>query len=246
MSEVIVPDQVIAGPGMAEAAKIRANYEVAMKGMRAFVDMGFQLIEVKSRLPHGKFMAWVEHFLPDLCHRHLHRARSIAAGFAEMAGVKLDSRVQFDELPPEIVEQIDGATGYRALLAAIHEFRSDELETKNRELCEARWKADPELRDEWEPRVLSGEVTYTYAMRGMTGQELKGAARPRVDYGKITLRNLTSQPIAWKHWDSFPAEYRNEILLKVPALVEGAPMIVLATLQKEIERRWNPAATPTA
>ena len=92
----------------------------------------------------------------------------------------------FEDLPPEILAIIDGASesgGYRALLAEVHEFPDLTAEEHHNEAacaaqCEKLWLAAPEKRDEWEPRVLSGEITYHRALTGMLGSQ-RTAGQPK-------------------------------------------------------------------
>ncbi|MFT3992396.1 MAG: hypothetical protein QM680_13410 [Luteolibacter sp.] len=227
------PDEVLAAPGAAEAAAIREDYDKSVKGLHAFVRMGFRLIDVKSRLPHGQYMAWCKRHLSDLGKSHLHRSRQVAEGMLKMTDAKFPPRGTF-ELPAEISEIIDGASGYRALLGEIEEFRHDELEAKNKELCEAAWKNEL-LRDEWEPRVLSGEITYTQAIRGMTGQEISaGQKRGEDNVPGLLKRNLASLPNCWKQWDKLNDSTKMQALEQVPQIVTGAPRVVLEKMQAAI------------
>jgi hypothetical protein len=236
MSDVIAPDEVVELPGLSEAFAIRRDYETSLKGLRAFVSMGLRLIDVKARLPHGQYMAWISKLLPDLTHRHLHRSRLVAEGLCQMAGIKLDPRVQFEELPPEILALIDGASGYRTLLATVQEYRHDAAEDEARLLCEARWAVNPILRDEWEPKVLSGEITCVHALRGMDGQENSGQPRGNEHVGALLLRNVGSLMLHWDKWDTVAPRMRGEFLTKLPEAFVGAPPAVLDALEMALNK----------
>jgi hypothetical protein len=172
---VIVPDEVSGPPGAAEAAEIRALYATAQAGIRAFVLMGFRLIEVKARLPHGGYMRWISENLSDLGRSHLHRSRQVAEGIAlhlGWDGSNVPRVGHLPELPPEVLELIDGKSG-RALLAELREpldEKAAKTEEAHRLLCEEVWEHDGGKRDEWEPRVLSGEINYHRAYTGMLGE----------------------------------------------------------------------------
>lgn len=240
-TDIVDIDGVALPPGDKEAAAIRADYEIFAKGAEAFLRMGLRLIDVKARLPHGQFMDWCEEHLSGLSNRWLQKSKQTASSALKVAGVQMRTAVRIwesPELPPELAELIEGRSA-RQLIADIREFRSDELEEKNKRLCEERWARDPEARDEWEPQVLAGEVTYTYAMRGMTGQELKGAARPRVNYDALISRNLTSLPKCWEKWGELSDEAKTEALNKLPESVSTAPLVVLQTLQRAIQTKLS-------
>lgn len=227
-----LPAEVSPAPGAAEADAIRADYAVAMQGMRAFVSMGLRLADVKTRLPHGKYMSWVASFLPDICHRHLHRAKMIAEGLIEMGGVKLDARVQFENLPPEILEMIDGATGYRALLATVQEFRSDHDETEAEAKCRRFFATDPALADEWEPRVLGGEISWCQAVRGIAGQvATKGGRRTAPDYGILLTRSLVTLKNGFSRWADISEDRRAEVVLEIRAQAAEWPADLRAALK---------------
>ncbi len=102
---VIQPDEVSGPPGHAEAEEIRSLYESTNRGMRAFVVMGFRLLEIKARLPHGGYMAWMQKNLPQLSSRHLHRSRQVAEGIALRLGwdgSNLPRVSNLDEMPAEV------------------------------------------------------------------------------------------------------------------------------------------------
>ena len=173
--------EILPAPGAVEAAAIRADHAVATAGMRAFVRMGFRLMDVKSRLPHGSYVKWCEEYLGDLSRPHLHRAKFIAEGFSKCVPCET-----FENLPPEILQIIDGASesgGYRALLAEVHEFPAligSEADAKK--ACEFRWSRHSEEQDDWEPRVLSGELNYHRALTGMLGSSAT-AGKSRAETG---------------------------------------------------------------
>jgi hypothetical protein len=221
-------------PGDVDSTAIRKDYDTTLQGLRAFVRMGFRLMDVKSRLPHGNYSPWCAEHLGGLSRAVLSRAKQIAHGFAKCFACET-----FDRLPPEAIAIIEGCSekgGYRALLAAVHEFPTGALEQKNRLICEGRWQMDAELRDEWEPRVLSGECTYTEALNGMNGQELKGKQRPGSDYYGLLTRNLTSLPLCWPKFGELPPEQQSELLVKLPNIAQGAPPVALEVLRKAIDR----------
>jgi hypothetical protein len=182
---VLVPDEVSPAPGKAEAEAIRALYATAQEGIRAFVLMGFRLIALKARLPHGQYMAWIRMHLAELTPGHLHRSRMIAEGIALRLGWdgQIDRmRSICNALPPEVCDLIEGKS-YRTLLTELRDPLGEAeraREEASRLLCEEIWTADPGQRDEWEPRVLAGEVSYRYAHTGMLGA-LAMAGKQRED-----------------------------------------------------------------
>ena len=212
--------EILPAPGAAEAEAIRQDHATATSGMRAFVRMGFRLMDVKSRLPHGKYVAWCKLHLADLSERHLHRAKFIAESL-----VKSDTHVRFEELPPEILAIIDGASGIHALLAEVHEFSApagSELDAKK--ACEARWERKPEERDDWEPRVLSGEMNYHRALTGMMGRQ-GTAGKPREKVGVFPNLNRAAN-LMKRHfgaYDEMTDMAKTSFLVTLTEAVEKAP-----------------------
>jgi hypothetical protein len=207
-------------PGALEAAAIREDHGTATAGMRAFVRMGFRLMDVKSRLPHGEYIPWCEKFLKGISRMHLSRAKHIAEGF-----FKCNSCVTFDELPPEALQIIDGTGGYRALLAEFHDFPAlIGSEANAKELCEARWTRHPEERDDWEPRVLSGEVSYLLAIQGMMGREAT-AGKPRAETG-VFPNLFRAANLMIRHFGAFDTmtdEAKTSFLVSLSDAMEKAP-----------------------
>lgn len=210
-------------PGDVDATAIRKDYETAMKGLQAFVRMGFRLLDVKSRLPHGRFIAWCNEHLKGMSRSHLHRAKFVAEGLCDLAGIKCPTRDTFDELPPALAEIVTGATGIRGLMTGIQAFRNDPTEAAAKEWCEDLWSQDPELRDEFEPLVLAGERTYVQAKIAMLGVSQRGAERGRADYPTLFLRNARSFSEGWRHWDEVPAENREAVLAELQTAFRAAP-----------------------
>ena len=213
MIATLTPDQVAARPGQLEATAIEFDNEQAMKGRRHYVLMGLRLMDVKARLPHGQFIPWLETHLPTISKPHLHRAKSIAQGLCDMTGVKFIARDKFEafatELPPELEMIVDGASGYRALMAEIQEFRSDHDEETAKAKCAALFAQDAELRDEWEPRALSGEMSWTLVLRGIAGQvATKGGKRSEPDYASLVPRSLTTIRNGFAKWEAMSEDAR--------------------------------------
>lgn len=212
--------EILPAPGAVEAAAIRADHAVATAGMRAFVRMGFRLMDVKSRLPHGKYVKWCEEYLGDLSRRHLHRAKFIAESFG-----KWDMHVPFENLSPEILAIIDGASGIHALLAEVHEFpECIGSEANAKELCEARWLRHPEERDDWEPRVLSGELNYHRALTGMLGSSATaGKKRDATQAGALLNSAAGALKLHFIHYDQITPTAQEIFLTKISEAMELAP-----------------------
>jgi hypothetical protein len=211
-------------PGIAEAAAIAADYQVAMSGLRSFVTMGLRLMDVKARLPHGGYLPWCEKFLPKLSKPHLHRAKSIAQGLCEILGVKCLARETFENLPVEMAEIIDGASGYRALLGTIKEFRTDADEARAKATCESFFAADPALRDEWEPRVLAGEMSWCEAVRGIAGHvATAGKKRGEPNYVALLPQSLTTLRNGFAKWGDLPEETRAKAVVEFRSLAAAMP-----------------------
>lgn len=223
---------VLDEPGLIEATAIEHDYERALKGLRAYVSMGLRLMDVKARLPHGKYLPWCETYLPRISKPHLHRAKFIAEGLCEKAGIKCLPRETFDDsLPEEIETFVEGASGYRALMAGIQEFRQDSDETAARETCMKLFAADAELRDEWEPRALSGELPWTLVLRGIKGQEATaGKKRSDPDYAILIFRSVTTVRNGFAKWGELPEQTQDEAIIALKQLVSEMPAAVRAAI----------------
>lgn len=227
----LCPADVVDMPGTAEAAAIRADYDVAKQGMRAFVSMGLRLMDVKARLPHGHYMPWVAKHLPDLTHRQLHKAKCVAWSLCEAANVKLEPRFQFEDLPPEVLAIIEGASSQRALLSTVHEFREGAEETLAAGKCEEYFRKDPDLRDEWEPRVLSGEMSWCQAVRGIAGAvATSGVRRGAADYAVLVRKSLVTLRNGFARWGELPDAARAEAAIEFRQIVAELPQELRALL----------------
>lgn len=223
--------EVVDLPGIEEANRISRAYAKAMEGLRGFVAVGFELVDVKDRLPHGQYMAWVKKFLPSLSHAHLHRARLCAEGLSKMTGIKFIPGDKFENLPPEITAIIDGATGYRALLSSVHEFRQDEAEEEAKRKCYEEFAKDPALQDEWEPRVLSGELDWCQARRGITGRlATLGNKRADPDYVMLIPRVITTLKNGFTKWDAIPEDKQEGMVSSLRDLLTSMPPSVRQAL----------------
>jgi hypothetical protein len=228
-------DDITLPPGAVEATRIRELYTTAVAGVRAYVEMGFRLMDTKARLPHGQYIAWCDKHLAGLSRPVLFRAKTIAEGL-----VKCFQAETFGSLPPAALELIDGHAGHRALLATIQEYRHDETEETSRIACEKRWKEDlrgAQLRDEWYPRIMAGEVTYTQALSGMNGSESAGKKRPDACHFSLLRRDFTSIATSIGHWDELTPEQQSALLTSAPAVVEAAPPALLAAWKEAIARK---------
>lgn len=220
----IVPDEISGPPGEAEASEIRRLYQIANGGIKAFVLMGFRLIDVKARLPHGQYMVWVEKNLPDLSHRQIHKSRQIAETIALRLGwANWNHGSNLNELPAEVCELIDGKSA-RALLADLHDFEPDPNEEECRKLCEARWKKNAVERDEWEPRVLSGELSYHRALTGMIGhEETAGKTKQDTRHGEVLSSASNKLLKHFPHFEKLPVKSQAMVIERLQALAESMP-----------------------
>lgn len=219
----IIPDEISGPPGEVEATEIRGLWKKSSDGMTAFVLMGFRLIEVKARLRHGEYMKWVEANLPELPHRHLHRARQIAEGIAIRLNLQIGNVANLKSLPSEVAELIAGKTT-KALLTELHDFESDPKEEEHRKLCEARWKKNAAERDEWEPRVLSGEISYYRALTGMLGHE-ETAGKPKQDtrHSEVIMTAANKLQKHFAHFDTLPPKSQVRVIEHLENMAEAMP-----------------------
>jgi len=222
-----VSAEVLPQPGQDEARAIRADYQQAQAGMVAFVRMGFRLVAVKAALPHGQFLSWCDAYLPDLTPRHLQNAKRIAEGLAQIAKLKCETRVVFqsDSLPAPILDLIEGKSGYKALLATVAEYRDDEAERAAQAQCERLFAADPHLRDEWEARVIAGEISWCQAVRGIAGQQATaGKRRNDPDYERLVFSSLKTLHNGLSgHWQALPPERRAELVVSLKTMAAEWP-----------------------
>lgn len=228
----LTPDQIAKAPGTLEATAIEYDYEHAMKGLRHYVIMGIRLMDVKARLPHGQYLPWCDKYIPQVSKTHLHRAKFIAEGLCERVGIKCPTRGTFDAtLPPEFEAIVDGASGVSALLADIQEFRQDHDEETARAKCQSLFEDDAELRDEWEPRALSGELSWTLVWRGIKGQEAtKGGNRSDPDYSILIPRSFTTLRNGFANWDDLKPEVQDQVVIAAVQLAADMPPAVKAAL----------------
>lgn len=230
----IIPDEVSNAPGETEASAIRADYGVAMDGLRAFVRMGFRLMEVKARLPHGGYIPWCEQYLPSLRKSQIHRAKSIA----EQIGAMLKCPIvgHLEELPAEVLEIIDASQTQKNLLANLHDFAESEDEWKARKQCEAIWEKKPGDRDEWEPLVLSGDIGYLAALRGMLGQAAtKGQKKADPKAASIALpKALRTMTLHLRAFDTLSEHARYEFAIELEEMITHAPAPVRQMMLKAL------------
>lgn len=231
-------------PGHAEATAIRQDFATSIAGLQAYVSMGFRLMDVKARLPHGGFISWCKEHLGDLSRPHLYRSKFTAEILCEMAGIKCLTRETFGILPPEILALIEGTT-QRSLMATVQEYRHDAAESEATALCEARWAVNPGLRDEWQPKCLSGLLTHVLALRGMDGQTATaGLPRGQQQAGQLLCRDVASMRHNWAHWPTIPPLTQTRFLSELPTAFLGAPPSVLDALEAALAaaRREQAAA----
>lgn len=94
---------------------------------------------------------------------------------------------------------LDGKNRQQLLLLSREDStEGDDNEVDAKAQCEEIWEKDPAKRDEWEPRVLAGELKYGEALKGMRGQEFT-AGKTRVDanYDRLLPRVATTLKTAF-------------------------------------------------
>lgn len=226
VAEPVKVDAVALPPGDLEAAAIRENYKLVVAGGRAFLLMGLRLIDVKARLRHGEYMPWCEAHLPDLSKPWIHRAKQTAEWALKRVGIPNVYQVDIwnsQNLPAELAEMVDGRSANQ-LIAEIHEFRQDETEQKAKAACESAFLDDPELRDEWEPRVLSGELTWCEARVGIAGQTTtKGKKRPAPDYSQLLRSSIVTLSNGFSKWADISEEARTETVVGLRKVISSLP-----------------------
>lgn len=218
-------DGVALPPGKLEANAIRTDYEIFTSGAEACLRMGLRLIDVKARLPHGKYMPWCEEHLSDLRKSSIHRAKQAAEIALKSIGQMSNALDIWNshELPEELAELVHGKSS-RQLIAEIHEFRQDEVEKKAQAACESAFLDDPELRDEWEPRVLSGELTWCEARVGIAGQTTtKGKKRTAPDYSHLLRSSIVTLGNGFSKWNDLPEEARSETVISLRKVISSLP-----------------------
>lgn len=218
------------------AAEIRTDYAAFSTGMHSFLLMGLRLHEAKASIPHGHFMKWCKGEFADLSHTQLLNSMRVAEWVCLECEVEIRNalRICQDCSANPLFDLVDGKS-HRQLLSAVHESRTDETEEKNRALCEARWEKQPTERDEWEPRVLSGELSYTLAWRGMLGAEdTKDQPRKPINFDALLTRNAVSYENAWKNWEVLPEETRLHGIAKLQEALSAAPAEVKKALRQAI------------
>lgn len=225
---------------------INQRMSSALNGLRDYVLVGLCLSATQKELPWGTFEKWKAAKFPQFQRAHLCNAKRIAESLAEMTGFKCPTVGHLTSLPPEIAEIVDGAGDHRALLATTHEYRIDSDAVYAKSLCEKRFEKDPALRDEWEPRVLSGELDWCQVARGLGGQQAtKGGGRKDPEYDKISISSLITVRNSFGSWDKYQPEVREAFLERIADVVTTCPDAVLARLEQEIALRRR-TVKPTA
>lgn len=225
-------------PGEVDAAAIRKDYATFAKGAEAFIRMGLRLMDVKARLPHGRYMAWTREHLPDLKQAWIQRAKQTAEGVLAMAGIKYLPPVgiwEAEGFPPALAQLLDGKSA-RQLISDVHDFNSPDNGPEYQKWCEEKWQEDPALRDEFEPSVQCGDRTYKQAKIAMLGVKDRGGARSPIEYLAIAKRNARSLPALWKNWEQIPAEHHEDVLALYGEAFNGAPLQVLDVIEAAIAR----------
>lgn len=214
-------------PNAREIKEIVTDYNAARAGAVSWVRLGFRLLDVKERLPHGGFMKWVDTKLANAAnfkHRHLTNAMVVARALCKTAAIS--PREGVDELNNDasfLMSIVEGNSAHRLLLIA-KEINTSEGEVEARNYCERTWKRYPGKRDEWEPRVLGGELTYTLAKAGMLGQETtKGKKRGAVQKVHILEKNVSGLKRHWKAVNEMSSAQRSEFISQLIEALECAP-----------------------
>lgn len=218
------------------AVEITRDYQTAMSGMRSYVLMGLRLHLVKNNLPHGAFLNWCDSCL-DIKKVHIANAMRTAKDLCDVTGIEMSNALDICENSPSnpIFELIEGKT-HRQLHTDLHRYRNDPSEVEAQKWCEDRWSKNPIDRDDWAPRVLSGEITYIHAKIGMLGIEAtKGQTRPAINHLGLLDRNAGSYLQLWKQWDALPESTRHSGIEKLQDAITAAPAEVRHALLKSLQ-----------
>jgi hypothetical protein len=237
-------------PGQAEADAIAADYATSRDGIFAWIRMGIRLIDVKERLPHGEFTKWVKSNLTQtsnmsrvtyLSESQLYRAQKVANEILSYLA-KQNSRstpYTFDEAifmltdPNGQLRKIIEGKSQRQLRLEAGELQTSDDELAAQEWCEKRWEENPELRDEFEPRVLDGSLTYVLAKMGMTGIECtKGKPKAATSHDAHLRQAVASIKRHWRGYEQMDEVKRSNFVSDLFDSLKVAPVEVKRSLAK--------------
>jgi hypothetical protein len=229
-------------PGTAEAEAIAQDYNTALNGIVAWVRVGLRMIDVKDRAGKGQFTKWVEenlvsHVIP-MKRAHLFRAKAVAEYLIYENGVSRDAVLIVCEDQEHPIWQDVIGKSTRQLSLEVSDAKTSEKEDEARQSCEERWEKDAELRDEWEPRCLSGEISYVHALAGMTGaDETKDSERKSEK--SFTKMNAAAGSLKrhWKTYNNLSPEQRNTLITSICDALESAPDVVRRSLQRTLSKQ---------
>lgn len=211
-----------------EAAVLTEDVQEINAGAKAFVRLGLRLIVVKRRSSHGEFIPWLEENVPHLQRRQLYNAISCARHLLKATNSEISPKcatvlqICDDHLAP--FEELIAGKSIRGLLTLVREERSDQAEADARAKCEAHFANDPAARDEWEPRVVGGELTWCQAVRGMAGQgTTKAKTRNDADYQRLIPTSIKTLQNGFDRWDSLPDETRLAAVAGLKSAVTHLP-----------------------
>lgn len=228
----------VAIPFRKEWDDIAKDLNQASYGVIAWVRAGMRLIDVKNRLPHGQFMSWVDSNLPrvaNLSLRHLTRAKQVAEDLLIANDLLLEDAAKVaGNCAHALWKSIEGQST-RQLTLTVQELRSDATEEASKDYCEKAWAKSAKKRDDWEPRVLSGELTYYQAKSGMMGREATKGKEKKVKpaFERIS-RNLNGLKQNLADWETMSEKASESAMTILCEVLEKAPESVRQAISKHL------------
>ena len=189
-------------PGKKEAKEILEDMYTAQDGIFAWVRAGIRLAYVKRDLPHGKFSGWLDSnfsHVRNLSQSHFYRAKRVAEQILEHIHTVNDRATPYPiEEVMKMLESEDGqiariiiGKSQRQLTMNCEDFTPTVDEAAAQMRCKEIWAADPELRDQFEPDAICGEVSYISTYNSMMRkEESEGKKRSPVKYGTLIQTNF--------------------------------------------------------
>ena len=113
------------------------------------------------------------------------------------------------------------------------EAREDFLKTCSPDLAA---KAPADLRAEWEPKILAGEVGLGACVAGIAGKEATKGKKKVVENRAILFADSwKSLAIRAQHWPKFSEEERSDVIVRIRTAIAQVPAEVRQAISKAIK-----------
>lgn len=227
--------------------QIREAWVILRSGLFNIVHAGALSLDAKGQVKHGEFKAWLETEIPEASYPTMVRAMRTAERVAECLAYTPEELLAVCLAEPEteahqdLMGFLEGKSQRQLLTRIVDEEDVSPGEREAREHCLRAFEADPDLRDEWEPKVVSGELSWFRAWLGMRGQAAtKGKKRiDRSSYERLP----DSLGSAWRgleHWAQVPPEAQIRARKEFRQILTRIPEEWLPEIETALQSRRKP------